>query len=177
MSEKLTPEALGRALREEDGPLLQNRRWVVGLSLYNILAMSAISLYQMGILESVPEVHLPGEDADAINGSAQAYEILQTPDAVLAIGSYAATAALAAMGPPDRVKTLPWPALGMGIKALADAAFAAKLLWDQPTKYKAYCSWCVTGALASLAAAALAWPEAQAAWKQLRGEQGEEQAQ
>jgi uncharacterized membrane protein len=174
MSETLTPEELGRALREEEGPFLKNRRWIVGLALYNILAMSAISLYQMGILKSVPEVHLPGEDADKINGSAQAYEILQTPDAVLAIGSYAATAALAAMGPPDRATSLPWPALGMGVKALADAAFAVKLLIDQPTKYKAYCSWCVTGALASLAVVPLAWPEARAAWNQLRGNEASE---
>ena len=165
----MTAEELGRALREEQTPFLKNRRWVVGLALYNILAMSAISLYQMGILKHVPEVHLPGEDADKINGSAQAYEILQTPDAVLAIGSYAATAALAAMGPPDRAASLPWPAVGMGIKALADAAFAVMLLIEQPTKYKAYSSWCVTGALAALAVVPLAYPEARAAWNQLRG--------
>ncbi len=61
----------------------------------------------MGILRHVPEIHLPGEDADKINGSAQVYEILQPPDAMLVIGSYAATAALAAMGPPDRASTLP----------------------------------------------------------------------
>lgn len=164
----MTPEELGRALREGDEPFLKRRRWVVGLALYNIVAMGAISLYQIGILKRVPEIHLPGEDADKINGSAQAYEILQTPDAVLAIGSYAATAALAAMGPPDRAKTLPWAPLGMGVKALADAAFAIKLLIDQPTKYKAYCSWCVTGALATLAAVPLAWPETRAAWQTLR---------
>lgn len=164
----MSPEELGRALREGEEPFLKNRRWIVGLALYNILAMSAISLYQMGILKHVPEAHLPGEDADKINGSAQAYEIFQTPDAVLAIGSYAATAALAAMGPPDRVQALPWAALGMGVKALGDAAFAVKLLIDQPTKYKAYCSWCVTGALATLAALPLAWSEARAAFIQMR---------
>ncbi len=164
----MSPEELSRALREGDDPFLQKRRWIVGLSLYNIVAMGAISLYQMGIVRHVPEVHLPGEDADKINGSAQAYEILQTPDAVLALGSYAATAALAAMGPPDRAQTLPWAALGMGVKALADAAFAVKLLVDQPTKYKAYCSWCVTGALATLAAVPFAWPEARVAFRHLR---------
>ncbi len=164
----MTPEELSRALREGDEPFLQKRRWIVGLSLFNIVAMGAISLFQMGILKHVPEIHLPGEDADKINGSAQAYEILQTPDAVLAIGSYAATAALAAMGPPDRARTLPWAALGMGVKALADAAFSIKLLIDQPTKYKAYCSWCVTGALATLAVVPLALPEARAAWERLR---------
>ena len=164
----MSPEELSRAMREGDEPFLQRRRWIVGLALYNIVAMGAISLFQMGILRRVPELHLPGEDADKINGSAQAYEILQTPDAVLAIGSYAATAALAAMGPPDRANTLPWAALGMGVKALADAAFAVKLLIDQPTKYKAYCSWCVTGALATLAVVPLAWPEARAALGRIR---------
>ena len=164
----MTPDELSRALREGDDPFLQKRRWIVGLALYNIVAMAAISLFQMGILKRVPEVHLPGADADKINGSAQAYEILQTPDALLAVGSYAATAALAAMGPPDRAKALPWAALGMGVKALADAAFAVKLLIDQPTKYQAYCCWCVTGALATLAIVPLAWPEARAAWNHVR---------
>ncbi len=73
----LSPDELGRALREGKEPFLKNRRWIVGLALYKI------------------------------NGSAQAYEILQTPDAVLTSSSYAATAVLAAMGPPDRVQTLP----------------------------------------------------------------------
>lgn len=170
----MSPEELSRALREGDEPFLQRRRWIVGLALYNIVAMGAISLYQMGIVKHVPEVHLPGEDADKINGSSQAYEILQTPDAVLAIGSYAATAALAAMGPPDRARTLPWAALGLGVKTLADAAFAVKLLIDQPTKYKAYCLWCVTGALATLAAVPLAWPETRAALEHLRGDTPDE---
>jgi len=165
----MSPEELSRALREGSEPFLKKRRWIVGLALYNIVAMGAISLFQMGILKHVPEVPLPGEDADKINGSAQAYAILQTPDAVLAIGSYAATAALAAMGPPDRARTLPWAALGMGVKAVADAAFAVKLLIDQPTKYKAYCTWCVTGALATLAVLPLALPEARAAWKHVGG--------
>ncbi|BDI34057.1 hypothetical protein CCAX7_61080 [Capsulimonas corticalis] len=164
----MSPEELGRALREDDGPFLKNRRWIVTLSLFNVAVMGIISLFQMGILKHVPEIPLPGEDGDKINGSPQAYELLQTPDAVLAVGSYAATAGLAAMGPPDRAKALPLAAFFMGVKAIADAAFAIKLLIDQPVKYSAYCALCVTGALGTLAAAPLAWPEARAAWDHIR---------
>ena len=162
----MPPEELSRALREGNGTFLKARRWVVSLALFNIAAMGAISLFQIGILKHVPEVPLPGADADKINGSAQAYEILQMPDAFLAIGSYAATAALAAMGPPDRARTLPWVALGMGVKTLADAALAVRLLISQPTKFKTYSAWCVAGALAALATAPIAWPEARSAWEQ-----------
>jgi hypothetical protein len=41
----MSPKELNRVLREGDEPFLQKRRWVVGLALYNILAMGAISLY------------------------------------------------------------------------------------------------------------------------------------
>ncbi len=164
----MTPEELGEALREGGEPFLQKRRGIVGLALFNVVAMGAIALFQMGLLRRVPELPLPGADADKVNGSAQAYALLQTPDAVLAIGSYAATAA---MGPPDRAQTLPLAALGMGVKTLADAALAVKLLIEQPTKYRAYSAWCVCAALATLAAVPLALPEARAAWQEIGGKE------
>ncbi len=40
----MTPEELSRALREGDEPFLLKRRWIVGMALYNILAVSAILL-------------------------------------------------------------------------------------------------------------------------------------
>lgn len=164
----MTPEELSRALRDGGEPFLQKRRWIAGLSIFNIASMGLISLFQIGVLKHVPEPPLPGVDADKVNGSAQAYKLLQTPDAFLAMGSYAATAGLAAMGPPDRAQTLPWAPLAMTGKALVDAAASVKLLIDQPTKYQAYCVWCVLSALATVAVVPLALPEARAAWKRLR---------
>lgn len=165
----MTPDELSAALREGQEPFLQNRRKITALSLFNVAAMGTITLFQMGVTKHVVQPSLPGEDADRINGSAQAYAILETPDAALAVGSYAATLALTAMAPPDRAQMQPLVPLAMTAKSLLDAAFALKLLWDQPTKYKSYCLWCVLSALATLAIVPLAWPEARAAWKTFKG--------
>jgi uncharacterized membrane protein len=165
----MTPEELGRELRDGSGTFLRRRRGIVGLSLFSVASMSLIALYQIGILKHVPEPSLPGFDADKVNGSAQAYEILQTPDAVLAVGSYAATAALAAMGPPDRARTMPWVPLVMAVKTAFDAVLAVKLLIEQPTRYQTFCLWCLLSAGATLTTAPLAWPEARQAVRQLQG--------
>lgn len=165
----MTPEELSSSLRTNQSGDLARRRWMAGLSLFNIASMGLIALFQIGVLKHVPEPRLPGADADKINGSPQAYALLRTPDAFLAIGSYAATAALAAIGPPDRASAMPWAPLALAGKALGDAGAAVKLLIDQPVKYKAYCVWCILSAGASLAVLPLALPEAKKAFANLRG--------
>lgn len=159
----MEPEKLGEQLRSGADQGMKRRRAIIGLSLFNIASMAAITLYQVGILRHVPEPDLPGADADKVNGSAEAYSLLQTPDAALAIGSYAATLGLAAMGPPNRSETMPWVPLAMCAKTIADAALAAKGLIEQPRKYRAYCLWCVFSAIAAAATVPLALPEAGAA--------------
>jgi uncharacterized membrane protein len=164
----MKPEQLGRELRENDSDSMRRRRAIAALSLFNVASMGIITLYQMGVTKHVPlEPPLPGFDADKVNGSAQAYEILQTPDAALGLGSYAATLCLACLGEPARADTKPWAPLLLAAKAGGDALFAAKLLVDQPTKYKAACSWCIASACATFAVAALAIPEARKSWRNL----------
>ncbi len=96
----MTSDLLGKELREGSGEFLSRRRVIVALSLANVASMGLIALYQVGVIAHVPEPPLPGFDADRVNGSADAYAILETPDAILGLGSYAATMALAAMGRP-----------------------------------------------------------------------------
>lgn len=164
----MTPEELSDALRTQKGGDLRRRRWIAGLSLFNIASMGLIGLFQIGIVKHVPEPQLPGADADKINGSAQAYGLLQTPDAFLAIGSYAATAALAAVGAPDRARELPWAPIALAAKAFGDACAAVMLLIEQPKRFKAYSAWCVLSAGAALAVLPLAIPEAMRAFRFLR---------
>jgi hypothetical protein len=166
-----SPEEAARLradLRAGDGPFLRRRRAVAALSLFNIASMGLITLYQIGILRHVPEPPLPGLDADRVNGSLQAYSLLQTPDAVLGLGSYAATLGLAALGGADRSETMPWAPVALAVKAGADALIAAKLLADQPRKYRAFSAWSVLSAGAVFAILPLALPEAKLAWKRIR---------
>lgn len=160
-------EELGRELRQDLTQPLKRRRGVVGLSLACIASMGVIVLYQTGILKHVPEPPLPGLDADKVNGSAQAYRYLSMPDAVLGLGSYAATLGLAAMGPPDRATRQPWIPMALAAKASLDALLSAKLTLDQATKHRAFCFWCLLAAGATFASVPLTIPEARTAARQL----------
>lgn len=130
--------------------------------------MALITLYQVGLIKHLPEPPLPFMNADKVDASAEAYEKLSTPDAVLGLGSYAATMALAAMGGADRVRTMPWVPIALASKVAVDVATAAKLSIDQWTKHRAFCFWCLLAAAATFATAPLVVPEAIAATRSFR---------
>jgi len=129
--------------------------------------MAPIALYQMGVIRHLPEPPLPRLNADAVDASAEAYGILQTPDAVLGLGSYALTAVLTAAGGEDRARTRPWIPLALAAKVVLDAASGGKLTVDQWTRHRAFCSWCLLAAGASFATVPLVIPEARAAMTSL----------
>jgi len=163
----MTPDLLGKELREGSGEFLTRRRAIVALSLANVASLGLIALYQVGIIAHVPEPTLPRFDADKVNGSADAYAILEMPDAILGLGSYAVTMALAAMGPADRAQSRPWVPLALAAKVLFDTAQAGRLAVNELTKQQAFCLWCLLTAGATLATVPLAVPEARAALRAL----------
>ncbi len=164
----MTPETLSAQLRGGSGPDLTRRRGVVALSLAAIGSLAPVALYQMGVIKHVPEPSLPYVNADAVDAAPEAYQLLAMPDAVLGIGSYAATMALAAMGGQGRAKEQPWIPLALAAKAAVDTVNAARLAWDQWSKHRAFCSWCMLSALATWAYLPLVVPEALKALRQLR---------
>lgn len=167
----MNPEELSRQLRQGSGKFLRNRRGVIGLSLGAIGSLGVVSLYQVGILDRVPEPPLSYLDADEVDAAPEAYEVLQMPDGVLGITSYALTAAFAAAGGEDRVSERPWIPLALAAKVAFDVAQAGKLTLEQWTEHRAFCLWCLAAA-ASFATAPLVVPEARAALRQLLSERG-----
>lgn len=165
---RLTPRELGPALRHTRSAEMRNRRWITGLSIFSGMIMGGIGLFQMGVLKNIPEPPWRGFDAKKINGSAQAYEIVHTPDALLGALSYAATACLAGASDPDRASTAPWIPIAMGAKLAADAALAGKLTVEQWTRYRAFCLWCLISAGATFTAAALGVREVNDALRNLK---------
>jgi len=165
----MKPETLSRQLRTGSGKFLARRRGIVGLSLVSINAMGLIALYQMGIIEHLPEPPIAGLDADKVDASDQSYAYFATPDAVIGLGSYALTMGLAAMGGQDRETNQPWIPLALAAKVLFDAAQAGKLTVDQWTKHHAFCFWCLLAAGATFATVPLAIPEARAALREVSG--------
>ena len=163
------PEQLSRQLRQNSGHFLGQRRGVVGLSLLSVGALGLISLYQMGIVKHLPEPPLPGleMDADKVNGSSDAYGMLETPDSIIGLGSYAATMGLAAMGGQDRANSQPWIPLLLAAKVGYDTYTAIQLIKAQATEYKAYCFYCLLTAGATFASIPLIIPETMAAIRSL----------
>ena len=129
--------------------------------------MSLITLYQMGIIKTIPNPPLPGFDAAKVDSSAEAYAKLATPDGAIGLGSYAITIGLAAMGGEDRAYEQPWIPLALAAKVAFDAVQAGILTVDQVTKQKAVCIWCLIAAGATFASVPLVIPEASTALRQL----------
>jgi uncharacterized membrane protein len=154
---------LSRELRNGVHPDLARRRGIVALSLGASAAMGVIALYQTGLLKHLPEPPLEVFDADRIDASAEAYRRFSTPDALLGLGSYAATAILAAMGGGDRARKTPWIPIALAAKVGFDVANAARLTVVQWRDYRAFCFWCLIAASATFATAPLVIAEAKEA--------------
>jgi len=150
-------EELSRELRTESTPGLRRRRGIVSLSLTASAAMGVIALYQTGIIRHLPEPPSELFDADRIDGSAEAYERFSVPDSLLGLGSYAATAGLAAMGGRDRAR---WISLALAGKVAFDAANAVRLTVVQWKHFRSWCFWCLIAAGATFAMVPLVIPEA-----------------
>ena len=74
---------------------------------------------------------------------------------------------LAAMGGEDRAGTRPWIPLALATKVSLDALFGAKLTVKQWTRHRAFCSWCLLAASASVVPVPLVVPEARAALRRI----------
>lgn len=159
---------LSRELRHGTGDNLDRRRNLTKLGLVAAGSMGVILLYQMGIIDHLPEPPLPGLDADKVDAAPEAYAKLDMPDAALGLVSYATTLALATMGGKDRAQSHPWIPLALAAKVTVDAAQAGKLTIDQWTEHRAFCSWCLLAAGATFAALPLVLPEARAALRHSR---------
>lgn len=137
--------AVSDQLRNGRSPSLTRRRYIVGASLFCCGTMSLAALYQTGVIRRVPDVSIRRFDSNQVMSSPQAYEILGMPDAPLAVGSYAATAGLAAIAGADRNRRQPLLALLLTGKVIIDSAFALKLVRDQFVRqHRTFCEWCLS---------------------------------
>jgi uncharacterized membrane protein len=154
---------IGKAWRRSDDVFMNRRRRMAGLSLLNIVCMCGIAAYQMRVVNRLPNPKFANFEAEYVAGSAEAYSILETPDAVLGLCSYAATLGLTAMGGPNRDKERPWlPVLASG-KALLDLTVAASLVTVQVVRIRKLCWICLLTAASTTAIAGLSLMEAKAA--------------
>lgn len=161
-------EAVSDALRRGDSAYLTGRRRTAVLQTAAAGALAVVGLYQFGVLRSVPEPALPGLDADRVDASGEAYQMLSTPDATLGIASAGVSLVLAGMGSARRHEEQPWIPLALLAKSLFDAAGGGYLFAEQLSKHRRICSWCTASSLLLIATVPAVLPEARAAWQALR---------
>jgi uncharacterized membrane protein len=160
-------QRLRRDLREGDGADLRRRRAIVACSLVSAASMAVVSLLQMGLVRHLPDPPVPGFDSDRVNTSDTAYR-WGGPDGPLGAASAALNLPLAAYGGADRAREQPWVPLAAAGKAAVDAVASAWYFYQMPAREKAWCGYCIVGALANAAVFALSVPEAVRASRVLR---------
>jgi len=108
-----------------------------------------------------------GFDSDKVNSSDTAYA-LGVPDGTISLASLAANIPMADFGGENRAERQPLIPLAIAAKTTVEAAVAGWYFYQMPTKEKAWCGYCITGALANFGIAALSLVEAKRAWKNLK---------
>ena len=73
---KLSAQELGFELRDSTDDFVVHRRAGAVLALVSMTSLAIVALYQFGVLKRLPEPPLPGLDAEKVNGSKQAYQLL-----------------------------------------------------------------------------------------------------
>ena len=162
-------QELRRELQESNESDLRVRRAIIGLSLVGMGAMTAVALFQTGIIKHLPDPPLKDFDSDKVNSSDTAYA-LGVPDGTLSLASLAANIPIAAFGGENRAETQPLVPLAAAAKASVEAVVAGWYFYQMPAVEKAWCGYCITGALANMGIAALSLPEAIEALEMLRDE-------
>jgi len=157
-------QELRRELQESNESDLRVRRLIIGLSLVGMGAMTAVALFQTGIIKHLPDPPLKDFDSDKVNSSDTAYA-LGVPDGTLSLASLAANIPIAAFGGENRAETQPLVPLAAAAKASVEAVVAGWYFYQMPTKEKKWCGYCIVGALANFGIAALSLVEAKKAWK------------
>ncbi len=147
------------SLRFGEDEALRRRRGIVCLSLFSGAVLGIVSLFQVGVIRRLPDPPIKNFDADAVNGSDEAYSICMIPDALLGLASYSITALLAGMGSQQERRANRLIPIAMGTKALADAVFAGKLGLEQLTKFRKFSAWSLLVSGATFTSLALAAPE------------------
>jgi uncharacterized membrane protein len=159
---KLTPQQLRQQLQQEHSSDMKRRRSIITWSLVGMASMTAVTLLQTGIIKHLPDPPFGNFDSDRVNSSDTAYR-LGAPDGSISLASLAANIPIAAFGGSNRVQTKPWVPLVAALKAAGEALAASWYFYQMPAKEKAWCGYCIVGALANIGIAVLTIPEARKA--------------
>ncbi|TDX28376.1 hypothetical protein DFO67_11076 [Modicisalibacter xianhensis] len=131
------PERLRHELQESGEPEIILRRAVNGVSVAGIAAMTAVTLFQSGIVTHLPDPPEQDFDSEKVNSSEEAYSY-GSPDGPLGIANHAVNIVLATSGSANRAWEAPWLPV-MATFAATPAALTSMqyLFYAMPVKEKA----------------------------------------
>lgn len=153
----MNAEAIRDELMKAHSTELDVRRKIILLSAIGLIDFSVISLYQTGVIKSLPDLPFSIFDSNKVNGSKEAYQF-GVPDGPVSAAVYAATMILAAAGGSQNASRTPvWDTL-LGGAIAGNAVGALYFLYDMIYKQKKVCLYCITGAAINLASAAFIAP-------------------
>lgn len=160
-------KAIRKELRKGKSESLHRRRQIALLSAIGAVDFSIISLYQVGVIRSLPD--LPGKifDSNKVNASQSAYQ-MGLPDGPVSLGMYALNMILASAKGSHRTGRSPWYDFLLAGAVLASVGGTVTYLYDMAFKQKKVCPYCLVGAGVNFAMLPLVLKEARDSWKVFR---------
>lgn len=135
---------------------------LIALALVGLCVASYLTLYQVGVFESVRDPFFP-------NGSPKVLGLMEPlPDAALGAAAYLTEIVLSLIGGEDRWRSAPWTVLALGFVIVGGAAVSVALVIVQPVVVGAWCTLCLVSAAVSFAIFGLGVKEPLAALQHLK---------
>ncbi len=161
-------KAIRDALRNDESEDLDRRRKIICLSAIGLVDFSIISLYQTGVIKSLPDLPFEIFDSNKVNASKSAYRF-GAPDGPISATVYGLTMVLASAGGGEHAGRKPVFDVLLGGAVAGNAAGAIFYLYDMTFKQKKICLYCVTGAAINIASAIIIIPTVLKSLKKLFG--------
>ncbi len=148
----------------EDNPTAWPKRIrLILLALGGLCVASYLTLYQLGVLESVWDPFFPAGSSEVL------HMVEPLPDAALGASAYVTEIALSLIGGDDSWRTAPWTVLALGFVIACGAVVSALLVVVQAFVVGAWCTLCLASAFVSFAIFGWGVDEPLAALQYLRG--------
>jgi uncharacterized membrane protein len=162
-------KAIKKELTKGKSASLHRRRLIALLSATGAVNHSFISLYQMGVINKLPD--LPGSafDANKVSASKNAYK-LGIPDGPLGLGMYATNVILASAMGSHRTGRSPWFDFLLAGAVVASVGGTLDYLYGLFSRQKKASPYCLASAALNFAMLPLAIREAQESYLLMRGD-------